>query len=254
MPADPASSPADTTTRGVAVRDLGVMEYEPALAVQREANRRLSVGDGPHALLLVEHPPVITVSRRRGAAEHLVADRATLDRLGIAVHQTDRGGDITYHGPGQLVVYPIVRLDELGLSLGGYMRALESALIDAAAGWGVTAHRVDGCTGVWVAPPGSAPGRGAEAAEQPGGAAGCASAAAKKLAALGVRVRKHTTLHGLALNVTTDLSHFETIVPCGLAGRGVTSLRKLLGDRCPAMATVKRDVVHHLRRVLELDG
>ena len=151
--------------------------------------------------------------------------------MGIAVHETNRGGDVTYRGPGQLVVYPILRLADIGergTRLTGYMRLLEQTVIDTLAGYGVRGHREAGATGVWV--------RTGEGVS--GGTAGSA-----KVCAMGVRIRKGCTMHGLALNVRTDLSHFEAIVPCGLAGRAVTSLAALLGERCPAMATVKRDVV-----------
>jgi lipoyl(octanoyl) transferase len=159
---------------------------------------------------------VITVSRRPGARTHLLADEARLAREGVTVAETDRGGDITYHGPGQLVVYPIVDLNRLGLGLHAYMRALEGAVIDLCADLGLDAARDPAATGVWIGP--------------------------SKLAAMGVRVRRWVTLHGLALNVTTDLSHFDLIVPCGLAGRGVTSIERELGGRCPAMDIVKQEL------------
>ncbi len=199
------------------VRDLGTIAYAPALALQREVNRAVSEGREPMTLLLLEHEPVITISRRKNAADHLIASGPRLKSLGIDVQETDRGGDITYHGPGQLVAYPILRLNDLGLNLGRYMRLLEQVVIDTVATFGVVGRREDGATGVWV-----------DAPLQPA-----------KLCAMGVRVRKNTTLHGLALNVTTDLSHFQTIVPCGLEGRAVTSLEQLLGDACPSMAAVK---------------
>ncbi len=173
---------------------------------------------------------MITISQRRGAGDHLLATAATLDHLGIDVQTTDRGGGITYHGPGQLVVYPIVRLEPLALNIGRYMRLLERSVIDTVEAFGVEARRLHGLTGVWVE------------------GSGCG---AKKLCAMGVRVRKNVTLHGLALNVDPDLDHFATIVPCGLAGYGVTSLHALLGQRCPTMTQVKEEIVAGLRRRLE---
>ena len=241
------------------VVDLGTMAYAAALAEQHAAHAAVLAG-GPPRVLLVEHTPVITVSQRRAAASHLVADAATLARLGIEVQPTDRGGDITYHGPGQLVAYPILKLNAFGLSLGGYMRLLEQAIIDTAVAWGVEGQRAEGMTGVWVEGGGSrVAGLGSCASTAPAGSARPSTpdprppALARpiaKLAALGVRVRRNVTLHGLALNVTTDLSHFATIVPCGLVGRPVTSLAQLLGDRCPSMAAVKAELVRQLQRQL----
>ncbi|MEM6458904.1 MAG: lipoyl(octanoyl) transferase LipB [Planctomycetota bacterium] len=198
--------------------DLGTMGYAEALAFQRERNAAVAAGEVGATLIYVEHRPVITLSRRRGVREHVLASEARLAELGIDVQETDRGGDVTYHGPGQLVAYPIVRLADVGLNLGRYMRRLERGVIDAVAAFGVEGKTECGATGVWV--------------ERGGGPAA-------KLCAMGVRVRKHTTMHGLALNVTTDLSHFATIDPCGLGGRPVTSLSELLGDGCPSMAEVK---------------
>ncbi|MEM1098932.1 MAG: lipoyl(octanoyl) transferase LipB [Planctomycetota bacterium] len=216
------------------VRDLGRMTYAPALALQREINLAVSLDETPDTLLLVEHDPVITVSHRKGVENHILASPLQRKRLGVELAETDRGGDVTYHGPGQLVAYPILRLDRYGLNLARYMRLLEQVIIDAVAGFDVTAIRDSGATGVWVD-------RGSPPAGEP---------ALAKLAALGVRVRKHTTLHGLALNVTTDLTHFQLIDPCGLGHRPVTSLHALLGSRCPDMDTVKTELAEQLRRSL----
>lgn len=211
------------------VRDLGKMAYAPCLELQREVNRAVA-GDGqPNTLLLVEHDPVITVTPRKGVEDHLLAPRDRLAHLGIDVQPTDRGGDITYHGPGQLVAYPILRLGPLGLNLGRYMRLLEQVVIDTVATFGIEGQREAGATGVWV-----------DTASQ-----------RAKLCALGVRIRKNTTMHGLALNVSPDPSHFETIVPCGLVGRSVTSLRELLGDACPAMSDVKQTLARVMRERID---
>lgn len=183
-------------------------------------------------ILFVEHvPPVITVSRRPGAAAHLLATPAQLSAHGVVVEETDRGGDITYHGPGQLVVYPIIDLASLALGLHDYMRLLEQAVIDTCAAFGVTAHRDCGATGVWVG-------------ESP----------AAKVCALGVRVKRWITMHGLALNVATNLEHFGLIVPCGLAGRPVTSLQRLLGPACPSMERVAGELEMRLRSALGAAG
>jgi lipoyl(octanoyl) transferase len=225
-----------------AISDLGRIAYAEAYARQAEtlemvvAARGSSEPVGAH-VLLVEHDPVITVTRRPGAAEHLLASRELLASMGVALEETDRGGDITYHGPGQLVVYPIVDLNLLNLGLHDYMRLLEESVIRTLAGFGVEAGREAGATGVWV--PGSVRGRGDAA----------------KVCAMGVRVRKWVSMHGLALNVSPNLSHFDLIVPCGLAGRPVTSLAAELGERCPTFAGVKqalsRELLHELRGAWE---
>lgn len=209
--------------------DLGLMPYAAALAVQRQhleevlASRdagRPEVG----RVLLVEHPPVITVSARPDAGRHLLGDAATLEAAGVVVEQTDRGGDITYHGPGQLVAYPILDLNVLGLRIHEYMRMLETAVIATCNSFGVRAIRDPVATGVWVP-------RSTDA-----------DAPAAKICAMGVRVRKWASMHGLALNVTTNLDHFALIVPCGLVGRPVTSLQQVLGSRTPSMAEAKRSL------------
>lgn len=210
------------------VHDLGRLAYGPALERQRAVNEAVIAGEAPPTLLLVEHEPVITVSQRRNARAHLLADERQLASLGIGVHETDRGGDITYHGPGQLVAYPILRLNPLGLNLGRYMRLLEAAVLDTLGDWDITGYRKEGATGVWVG--------GDVQPDLPGG----------KICAMGVRVRKNVTMHGLALNVNPELTHFQTIVPCGLTGSSVTSLAAILGDRCPAMNEVQARLVHHL--------
>jgi lipoyl(octanoyl) transferase len=214
----------DQGTPALAVRDLGRLAYAAALAVQQQTHEAVLSGHNPPTLLLVEHDPVITVSQRQGAGQHLLASPQRLAELGIALETTDRGGDITYHGPGQLVAYPIVRLADLGLNVGRYMRLLEQVVIDTVGAWGIEGRRIEGRTGVWVGP--------------------------AKLCAMGVRVRRNVSLHGLALNVSTDLAHFQTIVPCGLADATVTSLQRLLGPRCPDMDQVKAALIVQARRWL----
>ncbi len=227
------------------VIDLGRMGYREAYEVQRAhveevlASREageLEVG----RLLLVEHDPVITVSGRRGAAGHVLASADALRAAGVAVEATDRGGDVTYHGPGQLVAYPVLDLNALRLRLHEYVRLLESAAIGVCARFGVGAHREPGATGVWVS---RARGEGGKAE---GGGLGSA-----KVCAIGVRVRRWVSMHGLAINVTTDLSHFDLIVPCGLAGRAVTSLERELGASCPTLEQVKPALVEEMRRLVE---
>ncbi len=220
------------------VQDLGVVRYDEALALQRAVHARVAARQSPSTLLLLEHPPTITLSQRKTAASNLLASPQRLLELGIELHATDRGGDITYHGPGQLVAYPVFHLNDLRLNVGRYMRLLEEATIDTAAQFNISAQRIDKCTGVWINPtplPQSTPPESS-----------CPTLL--KLAALGVRVERGVTLHGLALNVTTDLSHFQTIIPCGLKNRGVTSFRQLLGDRCPSMQQVKHAFAAHFQR------
>lgn len=207
----------------LAVRDLGCMAYAPALALQRSTHRSLvAARDGetptPMTLLLLEHdPPVITVSRRPGAGAHLLATPGALAARGIEVAETDRGGDVTLHAPGQLVGYPILDLAAMGLRIRPYMRWLEQAVIAILDRFGVEARSDEDARGVWV---------------DDGGRPA-------KICAMGVRVARWVSMHGFALNVTTDLALFDLIVPCGLAGSRVTSLEALLGDDAPSMAQVK---------------
>lgn len=241
------------------VHDAGRLSYADGLAAQENAiaaalawrEARSAGGNTPSApgvpglphasdipvgtLLLLEHdPPVITVSRRPDARAHLLASPEALAALGVELAETDRGGDITYHGPGQLVAYPILDLNALGWNLHRYMRELEAAVIRAVTHFGVQGHRDACATGVWV---GGDPHAVAACATNGAGAGGAPGGA--KICAMGVRVRRWISAHGLALNVTTNLDHFSLIVPCGLAGRPVTSLERELGPRCPRMVDVK---------------
>jgi lipoate-protein ligase B len=227
----------------IQTRDLGRLAYAPAFELQRELNQAVIDGRHPPTILLVEHDPVITLTRRKSVRDHLLADEQQLARLGVATEETDRGGDITYHGPGQLVVYPILKLGDLGLNLSSYMRLLEQAVIDTAAKWNITAHRECGATGVWVDSP-----RLAGDTERPVPNPETPTA---KLCAMGVRIRKNTTMHGLALNVDPDLAHFDLIVPCGLAGRPVTSMKQLRGGDCPTMQQVKDALLQSLTSLLQ---
>jgi lipoyl(octanoyl) transferase len=192
------------------VRRLGHLGYAAAWELQRELVAARQAGATPDTLLLLEHPPVITLGRS-GASEHLLGSDAELERRGVAFVETDRGGDITFHGPGQIVGYAIVDLAARGRDLHRYLRDLEAVLILALAEFGIRGGRIDGLTGVWV---GDA-----------------------KVAAIGIRVSRWVTHHGFALNVDTDLSYFDLIVPCGIADRRVTSMGALLGR------TVDRDGV-----------
>lgn len=205
--------------------DLGTMAYREAWRRQEEAHEEVVAG-GAERVLLVEHPPVITFGRR-GPTPHLLASEQALAEAGVELVCSDRGGDVTFHGPGQLVAYPIVRIADHGLSVGSYVHALERAVIATLGRFGIEgAHADPKAVGVWL---GDGP-------------------RAEKVCAIGVRIKRGVTLHGLALNVTTDLRYFDLITPCGLAGRGVTSLARLLGERCPAMGDVRLALVEELRR------
>jgi lipoate-protein ligase B len=209
------------------VTDLGTMAYRDAWQVQEQAHGEVLAG-GEERILLVEHPPVITLGRREGVIRSLRAPEASLAQLGVELVQSDRGGDITFHGPGQVVAYPIVRLNDHGLSVGGYVRALERSAIATLGQFGIEARREDKAVGVWVD---GLDGRSA------------------KICAIGVRIRRGISLHGLAMNVTTDLSYFELIDPCGL-GRPVTSIAKMLGDKPPSIEQVRETLAIQLRSIL----
>ena len=211
------------------VRDLGRTPYAEAFALQKRLQQEVIEARGRgassgHLVVVEHHPPIITISRRKTARRHLVATDDQLAGAGIEIAQTDRGGDITYHGPGQLVVYPILDLNTLGLRLLGYMRFLERIVTHALAVWGIEGRRDETATGVWVD--------------------------GSKICAMGVRLSRWVSMHGLALNVTTDLSHFDLIVPCGLTGRTVTSMQHEIGDACPPIAEVKDVVVRGFEQAI----
>ncbi len=201
---------------------LGRVGYDEGLALQKELVDLRYHGRVENVLLLLEHPPVLTLGRNAQRGNILATDEM-LARKGVTVHETNRGGDVTYHGPGQLVGYPIFDLRSLKNSAGGrlgpvdHVRRMEEALIRLCAGYGVLTGRVAGRTGVWT---NSVPGQ------------------EKKLAAIGVHVSRGITSHGFALNVTTDLRDFQWIVPCGIADREVTSLEQAMREPAPALDEV----------------
>ena len=215
----------------VQVRDLGRRPYGETLALQRElAETRKRDEAAPDLLLFVEHEPVVTLGRGARPKHLLVSDRRLAD-LGIAVAEVERGGDVTYHGPGQLVGYPILRLDRHRRDLHWYLRRLEEALLGALAAWGLAGVRVEGFTGVWVAD--SAARERARAIEGDGfdTAAGpdvprlVAAGRLRKIASIGVHASRWVTSHGFALNLTDEpLRHFGEIVPCGIDGVTMTTL------------------------------
>ena len=213
--------------RTLSVRRLGRVDYAAALEMQKQLVEQRRAGAIGDTLLLLEHPPVITLgARNRVGAANIVASPSELAAQGISVFETGRGGDVTYHGPGQLVGYPIFDLRPDRCDVHRYIRDLEEALIVAVGTFGVSGGRVKGLSGVWVGP------EGREA----------------KLAAIGVRMSRWITSHGFALNVTARLDHFRLIVPCGIADRAVTSLDRLLGQEV-AMAEVEDAVVAGMQAV-----
>jgi lipoyl(octanoyl) transferase len=220
------------------IEDLGTMGYRKAWAIQEAAHAEVLAG-GDERLFLVEHLPVITFGRRPGVDQHLIAPADRLAEMGVEVVQSDRGGDITFHGPGQLVAYPIIRLKDHALSVGSYVRALEMGVISALAEMGIVGRKDPEAIGVWVE----------EAPHIHAGLRGDDQPA--KICALGVRIRRGVSLHGVALNVTTDLTYFDLIVPCGLVGRGVTSMERVLGPGCRAMGVAREVVARRLVEALE---
>ena len=192
----------------------GLVPYEEALVAQRWLRDAREEGSIPDVLLLLEHPPVYTRGRRSGD-EELPMAREWYEMQGIEVHETDRGGRVTYHGPGQLVAYPIVSLRPYGDDVHEYVRRLERVAIGALGEHGVRATTIEGLTGVWTE------------GEPPGSATGAAEA--RKIGSIGVHVSRGITTHGLAVNVDNDLQPFEWVVPCGIEGCRVTSLSRELG-------------------------
>ena len=201
----------------IEIQRLGAVSYADALELQARLVAERKAGAIPDQLLLLQHPPVITLGvKTRNDRSHVLATDESLRARGVEIYETGRGGDVTFHGPGQLVGYPILDLKPDRCDVHRYVRDLEDVLIRAAATFGIDASRAPGLTGVWVG--------------------------SDKLAAIGVRISRWVTSHGFALNVTTDLSHFDLIVPCGIRGRGVTSMQRLLG-RTVEMADVERAVI-----------
>jgi lipoyl(octanoyl) transferase len=206
-------------------RWLGRVSYSDGLRMQERAVERVRSGCGPEQLLLLEHPHVFTLGR--GAdGRNILADRQQMESHSIEVHETGRGGDVTYHGPGQLVGYPIINLKPDRCDVHRYVRDIEETLIRTVADFGITGARIAGLTGVWVGD--------------------------EKVAAIGVRIARWVTSHGFALNVNTDLSYFRMIVPCGITDKGVTSISRLLG-RGVDMREVARAAARHFAEVFGRD-
>lgn len=211
--------------RQLEVRRLGLIGYDEALALQRDLVEQRRANEIPDLLLLLEHPPVITLGVRSEIARaNVVATSERLAELGVAVHETGRGGDVTYHGPGQVVGYPILDLKPDRCDVHKYVRDLEEVMIRVCAAYGINASRIPGLTGTWVG--------------------------AEKIGAIGIRISRWITSHGFAFNVRTDLDHFKLIVPCGITDRGVTSLEKVTG-RSIAMREVEDEIVRSFTAVFE---
>lgn len=208
--------------KSLKVLDLGLCPYGKAWEIQKELHTKRLAGEIPDTLILVEHPHVYTLGKNADA-EHLVASQEYLNSRCIEIYNVDRGGDITYHGPGQLVGYPIFNLKNHKESIGWYVHTVEQVLIELLAQYQITAQRVNKLTGVWVGN--------------------------QKIAALGMRVSRWVTMHGFALNVSTDLSLYDGIIPCGIVSKGVTRIIDLNPEI--TMEQVKHDVVN---KFIELFG
>jgi lipoyl(octanoyl) transferase len=209
--------------RSLRVERMGRVPYGPMLALQEARHAAVAAGDFDDTLFLLEHEAVITLGKNSGAG-HVTAAPSLLANRGIEVFATGRGGDVTYHGPGQIVGYPIVQLQEDERDIKRFVAQLEEVMIRAVHDFGVEARRVEGLRGIWVGD--------------------------EKIGAVGVRLANWTTMHGFALNVATRLEDFSLIVPCGLHGRGVTSLQKLLGERAPELAAVEERLAFHAGYVM----
>ncbi len=207
------------------VVDLGQCDYDTAWNLQKDLHARAAAERGLAYLILVEHPPVITLGRRADRRNVLLSP-SELEKRGVQLREVDRGGDVTYHGPGQLVAYPILQLTGERRDVHAYFRSLEQLVIALLADYGIPAGRHDGLTGVWVGD--------------------------EKICAMGVAIKRWTTYHGLALNIDPDLTHFRLITPCGISDKGVTSMARLLGRTVP-MAEVAEKLVCHFVREFEFE-
>jgi lipoyl(octanoyl) transferase len=216
--------------RPLLITDLGLISWSDAYALQQRVVAARKAGAIDDVLLLCEHPHVLTLGRN-ASKENLLASENVLRQKGVELRETNRGGDITYHGPGQIVGYPILNLDRIRRDVHWYVRTLEEAMIRASADFGVSAYRISGKTGIWVQPTGTIP--------------------EEKLAAIGVHISRWVTSHGFAYNVSTDLRYFDLIIPCGIADRKATSLEKLL-QRNVSLAEAKLRLIHQLAELFSL--
>jgi lipoyl(octanoyl) transferase len=210
--------------RTLEVRRLGLVPYADGLELQRRLVEERKADQIPDTLLLLQHPHVLTVGVKKDGRSHILASPERLTSLGVDVFETGRGGDVTYHGPGQLVGYPILNLDPDRRDVHRYVRDLEEVMIRVCADYGLEAGRVKGFSGAWIAD--------------------------EKIGAIGVRISRWITSHGFAFNVATDIDFFNLIVPCGIADKGVTSLASRLG-RAPAMSEVEDRFIAQFESVFE---
>ncbi len=227
--------------------ELGLIGYVEAYALQKRivaARKADAIGD---VLLLCEHTPVITQGRN-GKREHLLVSENVLRQRNVEFYETSRGGDVTYHGPGQLVGYPILQLGAIRKDVVWYVRMLEEVMIRTSAEFGITAHREEGKTGIWVADEEKEFTQSSERTQS----SQREEIAAEKLGAIGVHISRWVTSHGFAYNVATDLRNFDLIVPCGIAGRKATSLEKLLG-RAVSLNEVAPKMIRHFADVFGLE-
>ena len=244
-------------------RDLGQMDYKACWDLQQTLFDALTAGktnrtatpesatpssEEAGTILLVEHPPVYTLGKS-GHAENLLVGREALEAMGAQFFHIDRGGDITFHGPGQLVCYPILDLERLGIGLRAYIDALEESVIRTVAEYGIRAGRIAGASGVWVGAGIAQEGDGRTA---DGGGKCTPAGAPRKICAIGVRSSRYITMHGFALNVTTDLRYFSYINPCGFVDKGVTSIEKETGMR-PTLEEVARKFAAHFGQLLRCE-
>jgi len=225
--------------------DMGIRSYQPSWDYQeelllkntqikgaaRQNEQDLKTTNTEHRLLMVEHPPVFTLGKS-GKREHILVSEEQLKNLGIEFFHINRGGDVTYHGLQQIVGYPILDLDKFKTDLGWYLRSLEQVIIEVIAEYGLKGERSEGETGVWLEP------------NDP--------FMARKICAMGIKCSRWITMHGFALNVNTDLSHFEFIVPCGIQGKTVTSLEKELGHKVN-YEEVKEKIKKHFQLIFDCE-
>lgn len=215
------------TIRELHVRRLGRVPYKAAWDLQKQLVEQRRQGEIPDTLLLLEHEPVITLGRD-ASLDSVLHNEATLAAVGVALVQSDRGGDATYHGPGQIVAYPILDLKPDWQDIPKFVRAIEQTMIDTVADYGLVGDRAKGEPGVWLA-----------ASEQ---------APERKIGAVGARISRWITHHGFALNVNTHMDHFQLIIPCGIRDKGVTSLKQELGREVPLDEVMDRVAEHLARR------
>ena len=198
------------------ILDLGVSDYNDTWKLQKKLQSKRILGEIEDHLLLVEHPPVFTLGKN-ASKQHIINNSED-----VSIIQTDRGGNITFHGPGQLVCYPILDLNHYKRSITWYMRELEQLIIDVLGEYGIKASRKKGLTGTWVKD--------------------------KKIAALGVRISRWVTMHGFSLNINPDLNFYKNIIPCGIKEYGVTSMAKIMGNEVPSMDEVKTKMTKHFTK------